>query len=124
MQPFSSAPSSVVSITGVASFYSCYELYPAVSVPVGSTVKPGDFVTASLLCSASCSPSETQTCHLTISDYTTGAAWTQTLQYQSSMASAEWITEPPYYNGFLPLAYYDHQPTIQSQPTVLTRTSP
>lgn len=98
---------SVVSTTGVASFYTWYELYPAVSVPVGLTVKPGDIVTASLQCAAACSPSETQTWQLTISDDTTGAAWTQTLQYQSSMASAEWITEPPYYNGFLPLADYD-----------------
>ena len=98
---------SMVSTTGVTSFYTWYELYPAVSVPVGLTVKPGDIVTASLQCTAACALSQTQTWQLTITNDTTGAAWTQNLQYQSSMASAEWITEPPYYNGFLPLADYD-----------------
>jgi hypothetical protein len=98
---------SVVSTAGVKSFYTWYELYPAVSQGVALTVKPGDIVTASLQCTANCSPSQTQTWQLTLSDDTTGAAWTQTLQYQSSMASAEWITEPPYYGtGFLPLADY------------------
>jgi hypothetical protein len=98
---------SVVSTAGVTSFYAWYELYPAVSEPAGLTVKPGDIVTASLQCTALCSPSQTQTWQLTLSDETTGAAWTQSFQYQSSMRSAEWITEPPYYNGYLPLADYD-----------------
>jgi len=97
---------SVVSTSGAKTFYTWYELYPAVSVNVGLTVKPGDIVTASLQCTAACSPSQKQTWQLVISDNTTGAAWTQNLQYQSSMASAEWIVEPPYYNGFLPLADY------------------
>ncbi|MGH7047783.1 MAG: G1 family glutamic endopeptidase [Stellaceae bacterium] len=98
---------SVVSTAGVTSFYTWYELYPAVSEPAGLTVKPGDIITASLQCTAACSPSQNQTWQLTLSDDTTGAAWTQSFQYQSSMASAEWITEPPYYNGYLPLADYD-----------------
>jgi hypothetical protein len=43
-----------------------------------------------------------------MTDETAGWAWTQSFQYQSSMASAEWIVEPPYYgNGFLPLADYN-----------------
>jgi hypothetical protein len=98
---------SVVSTGGATSFYTWYELYPAVSVPAGLAVKPGDIVTASLQCTAQCLPSQTQTWQLTLSDDTTGAAWTQSFQYQSSMASAEWITEPPYDNGFLPLADYE-----------------
>jgi len=97
---------SMVSTSGAKTFYTWYELYPAVSQNVGLTVKPGDIVTASLQCTAACSPSQKQTWQLIISDNTTGAAWTQSLQYQSSMASAEWIVEPPYYNGFLPLADY------------------
>ncbi|HEY3909790.1 MAG TPA: G1 family glutamic endopeptidase [Stellaceae bacterium] len=98
---------SVVSTAGVTSFYTWYELYPAVSEAAGLTVKPGDIVTASLACTANCSPAQPQTWQLILSDDTTGAAWTQSFQYQSSMASAEWITEPPYDNGFLPLADYD-----------------
>lgn len=97
---------SVVSTAGAKTFYTWYELYPAVSQGVALTVKPGDIVTASLQCTANCSPSQTQTWQLTLADDTSGAAWTQSVSYQSSMASAEWITEPPYYNGFLPLADY------------------
>jgi hypothetical protein len=97
---------SVVSTSGAQSFYTWYELYPALMQSVPLTVKAGDIVTASLQCTANCSAAQTQTWQLTLSNNTTGAAWTQSLQYQSSMASAEWITEPPYYNGFLPLADY------------------
>jgi hypothetical protein len=98
----------MVSTSGTRTFYTWYELYPALSQSAGLTVKPGDIVTASLQCTAACSPSQTQTWQLIISDDTSGAAWTQSFQYQSSMASAEWIVEPPYYNppGFLPLADY------------------
>ena len=97
---------SVVSTSGATSFYTWYELYPAGSVPIGVTVKPGDIITASLQCIASCSPSQTQTWQLSLADKTAGSSWTQRFQYHSSMASADWITEPPYYNppGFLPLA--------------------
>ena len=97
---------SVVSTAGATSFYVWYELYPAVSQPISQTVRPGDIITASLECTAACSPSSVQTWQLTISDQTVGWTWTQSFQYQSSMASAEWITEPPYSNGILPLADY------------------
>ena len=78
-------------------------------------MNPGDIITASLQCTAACSPNQTQTWQLSLTDETTKGSWTQSFQYQSSMASAEWITEPPYYagtyngvsfNGFLPLADY------------------
>ncbi len=97
---------SWVSTAGAKYFAVWYELYPAVSQWVALTVKAGDIVTASLLCTANCTPSQAQTWQLTFTNNTTGAVWTQSFQYQSSMASAEWITEPPYYNGYLPLADY------------------
>lgn len=97
---------SMVSTSGATTFYVWYELYPAVTQPVALSVKPGDIVTASLRCTASCTPSLTQTWQLTISNDTTGAAWTQSFSYQSSMASADWIVEPPYFSGSLPLADY------------------
>jgi hypothetical protein len=78
----------------------------AVALPISQSVKPGDIVTASLECTAACSPSSVQTWLLTMTNETAGWTWTQSFQYQSSMASAEWITEPPYYNGILPLADY------------------
>jgi Peptidase A4 family len=97
---------SVVSTSGAKLYYVWYELYPDVARPISETVKPGDIVTASLQCTAACAPNSVQTWRLVISDETAGWTWTQSFQYQSSMASAEWITEPPYYNGILPLADY------------------
>jgi hypothetical protein len=97
---------SIVSTAGVVYFYAWYELYPANDNEIALTVKPGDIVTASLQCTAACSPGQVQTWQLTMLDQTAKSAWTQSFQYQSSMASAEWITEPPYYDGFLPLADY------------------
>ena len=99
---------SVVSTSGATLFYTWYELYPAPASSISLNVKPGDIVTASLQCIAACSPSQTQTWQLSLTDKTAGSSWTQSFQYQSSMASADWITEPPYYNppGFLPLANF------------------
>jgi hypothetical protein len=98
---------SVVSTSGVRTFYLWYELYPDVARPISQTVKPGDIITASLDCTAACSPSSVQSWLLTMTNETAGWTWTQSFQYQSSMASAEWITEPPYSGGILPLADYD-----------------
>jgi hypothetical protein len=97
---------SVVSASGGKFFYVWYELYPDVAKPISETVNPGDIVMASLQCTAACSPNSVQTWQLSISNETVGWSWTGSFQYQSSMASAEWITEPPYYNGILPLADY------------------
>jgi hypothetical protein len=98
---------SVVSTSGATSYYAWYELYPAVSQLISKPVKAGDIVTATLQCTAACSPSLVQTWQLTLQNLTAGWAWTQSVQYQSSMRSAEWIVEPPYYNtSFLPLANY------------------
>ncbi len=95
-----------VSLTGATAFSAWYELYPAYAVYITIGVNPGDIISASLQCTAACSTSQTQTWQLTMTDETTKSAWTQSFQYQSSMASAEWITEPPYSGGFLPLANY------------------
>jgi hypothetical protein len=106
---------SIVSTSGATAFYAWYELYPALDVGISLNVNPGDIITASLQCTATCSPGQPQTWRLSLTDETTKGSWTQSFQYQSSMASAEWITEPPYYdgtyngvsfNGFLPLADY------------------
>ncbi|MGA8760824.1 MAG: G1 family glutamic endopeptidase [Stellaceae bacterium] len=95
-----------VSTSGATAFYAWYELYPAPLVYVSLTVHPGDIMSASLQCVANCSPSLSQTWQLTITDQTTQSAWTENFQYQSSMASADWITEAPYSGTELPLADY------------------
>ena len=99
---------AAVSTTGVTSFQAWYELYPAYLLYVPLTIYPGDVITASLQCTASCTASQTQTWQLTIADLTRNAAWTESFQYHSSMASAEWITEEPYSGSgsAYPLANY------------------
>jgi hypothetical protein len=97
----------VVSPSGAASYYVWYELYPAPTVYIPYTVKPGDIITASLQCTAACSPSAVQTWQLTMTDETAGWNWTKSVSFQSSMASAEWILEAPWDSGGeLPLADY------------------
>ena len=91
--------------SGGASYVVWYDLYPAGPVEVPETVKPGDIITASLQCTAACSPSSVQTWQLSLADQIAGWTWTQSFQYQSSMASAEWITEAPGWPT-LPLADY------------------
>ena len=94
----------LITSSGAASYYVWYELYPAATVYLGHAVKPGDIIAASLQCTAACSPSSVQTWQLTMTDETAGWSWTQNVQYQSSMASAEWITEAPWdSSGELPL---------------------
>ena len=97
----------VVSTANVPTYNAWYELYPAGGVSIPETVRPGDIITASLQCTAGCSPSQTQTWQLSMTDHTAGWTWTQSYQYQSSMASAEWILEAPWGpGGELPLANY------------------
>jgi len=94
----------LITSSGAVSYYVWYELYPAATVYLGHAVKPGDIIAASLQCTAACSPSSVQTWQLTMTDETAGWSWTQSVQYQSSMASAEWITEAPWdSSGELPL---------------------
>lgn len=83
-----------------------YELYPAVGQLIGKPVQTGDIITASLECTANCTPGQTQTWHLTMTDHTLGWTWAQDVNYASPMAAAEWILEVPYYNGVLPLNNY------------------
>jgi hypothetical protein len=94
-----------VSTSNTPSYLVWYELYPAGAVGVPYNVKPGDIITASLQCTTACSPSSVQTWQLNLTDHIAGWTWTQNFQYQSSMASAEWITEAPGWPT-LPLADY------------------
>jgi hypothetical protein len=83
-----------------------YELLPAAAQAIPYTVKPGDIMTASLQCTAGCSPGATQTWVLAMADQTAGWKWSETFQYQTGMGSAEWVTEAPYSGDIVPLADY------------------
>jgi hypothetical protein len=94
------------SSSGGTMYYAWYELLPQSEVEIPHPVRPGDIMTASIVCVASCSPGTTQTWTLTMSDTTAGWSWTQNFSYKTTMLSAEWIVEAPYGGGILPLADY------------------
>ncbi len=81
-----------VSRSGVPTYYAWYEMLPANSVTIPYPVNPGDRMTASVQCVASCT-SATQSWALTMTDVTAAWTWSQTFSYASSRLSAEWIEE-------------------------------
>jgi hypothetical protein len=99
--------SGTVFTNGATSYAAWYELYPAGAVGLANPVRPGDIITASLECTAACSPSSVQTWQMTLTNATAGWTWTKSVQYQSTMASAEWILEAPYVGSVVPLPDYD-----------------
>jgi Peptidase A4 family len=62
---------------GSPEYYAWYELIPAGTRAIPYIVKPGDNITASLKCTAACSPAQVQTWVLTMTDATAG--WTSTV---------------------------------------------
>jgi hypothetical protein len=81
-----------VSRSGTPTYYAWYEMLPADSVTIPYPVNPGDRMTATVQCVASCT-SVTQSWTLTMSDVTASWTWSQTFSYASSRLSAEWIEE-------------------------------
>ncbi len=96
---------------GSHNYFAWYELLPANSVTISDQnnnplpVSPGDVITASVQCVASCGPG-TQTWVLSMVDKTQGWTFTQDFSYASSLLSAEWIEEAPSddNNNVFPLA--------------------
>jgi hypothetical protein len=80
---------------GGTDYYAWYEMLPMGSMTLmNNPVSPGDVMTASLQCVASCSET-TQSWTLSMVDQTQGWTFTQTFSYASSELSAEWIEEAP-----------------------------
>ena len=79
---------------GTTDYFAWYELLPQTAVAIPNPVQPGDAISASVRCVASCS-STTQTWVLSMTDSTAGWSWTKTLPYSSSLQSADWIEEAP-----------------------------
>jgi hypothetical protein len=52
---------------------------------------------------------------------TTGAQWSGSFKYASSLLSAEWIKEAPYSGGVLPLADFDISALVRARPMAHTR---
>jgi hypothetical protein len=77
-----------------------YETLPHAESPL-FPVSPGDVMTASVVCTSSCSNSRSQNWAITITDVTSGRSSSLHLKYGSSRESAEWIEERPSVGGFL-----------------------
>lgn len=81
-------------------------------------VHPGDVITASLQCTANCTPGANQTWSLEMSNQTQGWDFATNVNYASTLLSAEWIEEAPSSSaGVLPLADYgtaSFDPTVNS----------
>jgi hypothetical protein len=90
---------------GVAIYYSWYEMYPAGTVEVGTTVAPGDSISASVTRSGS-----SYTLKLTDSTHTANSfSETATCATTTCLdTSAEWIAERPAYatTGIVPEAQF------------------
>lgn len=103
---------------GSSQYYAWYEMLPDFPITITSrngtcgsatcpnVVKPGDAITASLVCTANCVPGETQTWVLSMTNRAQHWTWSTTVHYASSMLAADWIQEAPYGAGVLPLANY------------------
>jgi hypothetical protein len=93
-----SGTEAVVDSAGTVTYDAWYELLPNTSVDVPVAIKAGDSVSVSL---QQIAQGEWQ---ISFRDNTTGESSTLTVNYASSLSSAEWIEEMPMVgNGFLPL---------------------
>jgi hypothetical protein len=81
--------------SGDPEYYAWYELLPDVQKPLPAQFKvsPGDKMTATITCKASCVPNQVQTWTITMSNQTKVWTWTMDTPYPSSMDSAEWLME-------------------------------
>jgi hypothetical protein len=84
--------------SGTPSYYGWYEMYPHPSYSFGSTISPGDTISASVTFSG------TNSYTLTLSDQTKGWSTSTTKKANAGRTSAEVIIEAPYSGGVLPLA--------------------
>jgi len=83
--------------TGNSIVYEAWvETLPNPSQPLSLTVKPGDSVTVSI------TQESTGIWLINFTDNTTGINNSETINYSSSLSSAEWIEERPEINNFLP----------------------
>ena len=86
-------------------YYAWYELIPGAEIPTMLAVKPGDLITASLICAGKCKNKQSWT--LSMTNETSGHSWSQVVTYESSKLSVDVIQEAPSdQNGTLPLADY------------------
>jgi hypothetical protein len=98
------AGTQAITENGQIVYQAWYETLPNASTPVSLTVNPGDSVTATLTNEGG-SANSTSNWLITIKDNTTNQQYSQTVSYNSSESSAEWIEEMPSdtADSFIPL---------------------
>lgn len=79
---------------GSTDYYVWYEMLPNDGFTIPRPVRPGDVITASITCTASCT-SALQTWALSMTDSTAQWTWSESFAYASSRLSADWIVEAP-----------------------------
>ena len=89
-----------VNASGATQYYAWYLFYGGLGLsltPLDSAtypINPGDAITATISCTANCTPNATQTWQLTMNSARWANPWrSPPVQYQDSLASAEWIME-------------------------------
>jgi len=97
-----------------------YEMLPADSINLTNCapaslsscpVSPGDAMSASLSCTANCTPNNSNMkWTLSMMNSTKGWTWTENFTYQSSLSSAEWIEEAPFYSEIAAIANFGTAP--------------
>jgi hypothetical protein len=88
-------------LNGQAQYYAWYEMYPAYPVNLSLTIHSGDTISASVTYTG---PKQFT---LSITDVTTGGAFSTTQTSSSAQrSSAEWIQEAPSSGGVLPLSNF------------------
>lgn len=87
-------------INGQPLYYVWYEMYPKFGYKVNLPVKAGDNVSAEVKFIGN------RKFVLTLTNLTTGGAFTTTQRSNGQRQSAEWITEAPWSSGVLPLANF------------------
>jgi hypothetical protein len=111
---------SYVDNTGTPVYTVWYEMLPADSINLsGCTpsnlsscpVGPGDAMSASLACTANCTPNNANMkWTLSMTDSTRGWSWTGNFTYASSLSSAEWIEEAPTYSEIAAVSNFGTAP--------------
>jgi hypothetical protein len=91
---------------GAPQYYAWYEFYPSGSVVSSMTVTPGDSITATVTYSG-LNTTGVPTFKTSLTDTTSGVTFLgpKTAVPGALRASAQWIDESPYYDGFLGLTH-------------------
>lgn len=88
--------------SGETAYFAWYEMLPATETAINPKQFPvaaGDTIDAIIQCTASCAAKTKSTWVLTLTNSKWPKPFTITLQYASSLASAEWIVEGPCVNN-------------------------